>query len=270
MKLSPELSLDSDSDSRRLLAQVRPARRLQAGTEIVLESGDVIRAVRRAGELWEFLLEIPALELLRRAGRIPLPPYIGREADDSDSTRYQTIFARAAGSAAAPTAGLHFSEELKSAAQKRGAKIVALTLHVGLGTFAPIRGHPESHRMHRERFCIPDSTASAVRAAKKESRRVVAVGTTVLRALESSALRDGEVRPATEETDLFIRPGFNFRTADLLLTNFHLPRSTLLMLACAFAGREKVLSGYKFAVENEFRFFSYGDATLLARERGYN
>ena len=261
-----------------LLAQARPSRHLRTGTEIQISSrrgsgglGDsgefILRAGPRRDALWEFSSESPMAEILRAAGETPLPPYLRRRPDESDSSRYQTIFARRDGSVAAPTAGLHFSDDLRRAAESRGAEIVELTLHVGLGTFAPVRGDPAAHRMHSERYEIPEPTALALRRARRESRRLIAAGTTTLRALETSALRNGgEVRAESGETDLFIRPGFAFRTADLLLTNFHLPGSTLLMLACAFGGRERVLAGCRYAVENNFRFFSYGDATLLSRE----
>ena len=262
-----------------LLAQARPSRGLQAGTVIQLDSAPdaVLRAEKRVGELWEFSSDLQITDLLHRAGEIPLPPYIRRKADAADAERYQTIFARQEGSVAAPTAGLHFSEEMRRKLELGGVEIVSLTLHVGAGTFAPIRSHPDSHKMHSERFCIPAKTAEAVCRAKKESRRVIAAGTTTLRALESWALQSGDAARSAEraggsgwewvgETDLFIRSGFAFRAADLLLTNFHLPRSTLLMLACAFGGRERVLAGYDFGVKNAFRFFSYGDATLLSRD----
>ena len=258
-------------ENNRLLAQARPARNLKAGGAIVFHSAQnekvgALRAERRRGALWEFSSETPMAELMRRAGEIPLPPYIRRKADAADAVRYQTVFARRDGSVAAPTAGLHFTDEMRATVEARGVEIVSLTLHVGAGTFAPIRGHPDSHKMHSERFAIPESTADAIRKARLESRRVVIVGTTTLRALESSALRNnGEVCAGEGETDLFIRPGFEFRTGDLLLTNFHPPRSSLLMLACAFAGRERVLAGCRYGAENNFRFLSYGDATLLSR-----
>ena len=255
--------------NNRLLAQARPSRGLKSGAVIHPESApeESLRVEQRVGEWWEFSSDSPMTDLLRRAGETPLPPYVRRAADAADAVRYQTIFARRDGSVAAPTAGLHFSEDLRRRMESGGVEIVSLTLHVGAGTFAPVRGHPDAHKMHSERFSIPAATARAVQRAKKESRRVIAAGTTTLRALESSALKNGGAARTEEEeeTDLFIRPGFAFRTADLLLTNFHLPRSTLLMLACAFGGRERVLAGYNYGVENGFRFFSYGDATLLAR-----
>ena len=266
----------------RLLAQVRPARALRAGSVVNISANSAaknapatfpLRAEKRVGELWELAAvpESDLREVLNRFGETPLPPYIRRRPDAADAARYQTVFARNDGSVAAPTAGLHFSEALMNDAKQRGANIVPLTLHIGAGTFAPVRGHPDAHKMHSERYDIPPETAAAVNAARRERRRIVAVGTTVLRALESSALRResetgvAKVRSGPAETDLFIRPGFVFRVAEMLLTNFHLPRSTLLMLVCAFAGRDKVLSAYQYAARNNFRFFSYGDATLLGR-----
>ena len=264
--------------NNRLLAQARPARTLKAGAAIALRPAQsdnapnnapnktigTLRAEKRTGALWEFSSATPITELLKRAGEIPLPPYMRRRADAADAIRYQTVFARRDGSVAAPTAGLHFTDAMRATVKARGVEIVSLTLHVGAGTFAPIRGHPDSHKMHSERYAIPESTANAIRKARTEGRRVVIVGTTTLRALESSALRNnGEVCAGEGETDLFIRPGFEFHTGNLLLTNFHPPRSSLLMLACAFAGRERVLTGCHFAAKNNFRFLSYGDATLL-------
>ena len=245
-----------------------PRLKIGSGHSSGIRAGGIPAGGTAGGEWWEFSSDSPMTDLLRRAGETPLPPYVRRAADAADAVRYQTIFARRDGSVAAPTAGLHFSEDLRRRMESGGVEIVSLTLHVGAGTFAPVRGHPDAHKMHSERFSIPAATARAVQRAKKESRRVIAAGTTTLRALESSALKNGGAARAEEEeeeTDLFIRPGFAFRTADLLLTNFHLPRSTLLMLACAFGGRERVLAGYNYGVENGFRFFSYGDATLLAR-----
>ena len=270
--------------NNRLLAQARPARTLKAGAAIALRPAQsdnapnnasnnapnktigTLRAEKRTGALWEFSSATPITELLKQAGEIPLPPYMRRRADAADAIRYQTVFARRDGSVAAPTAGLHFTDAMRATVKARGVEIVSLTLHVGAGTFAPIRGHPDSHKMHSERYAIPESTANAIRKARTEGRRIVIVGTTTLRALESSALRNnGEVCAGEGETDLFIRPGFEFHTGNLLLTNFHPPRSSLLMLACAFAGRERVLTGCHFAAKNNFRFLSYGDATLLSR-----
>jgi S-adenosylmethionine:tRNA ribosyltransferase-isomerase len=252
-------------------ALARPARRLPPGR--VLELGPrgarPLRAVTagREGELvlLELERELEPAEL-ERLGELPLPPYIDRPADAADAVDYQTVFATAPGAVAAPTAGLHFTPELLDRLERSGVSRAHLTLHVGPGTFRPVTvDDPARHRMDPERFSIPAATAAAIAAARDRGGRVVAVGTTVVRALES-AVADGEVRAGEGRTDLFIRPGYRFRAVDGLLTNFHLPRSTLLMLVCALAGRERVLAAYREAVEAGYRFYSYGDAMLAFRE----
>ncbi len=201
---------------------------------------------------------------LERHGHVPLPPYIRRPDDARDRTDYQTVFAKETGSVAAPTAGLHLTEGTLKALEARGIRTARLTLHVGPGTFLPLRGERlDEHRMHAERYAIPPETADAVAAARAAGGRVVACGTTVTRALESAADADGRLRAGPRSTDLFIRPGHRFRAVDALVTNFHLPRSTLLVLVAAFAGRERVLSAYAEAVRAGYRFFSYGDAMLI-------
>ncbi|MBP1752518.1 MAG: queA [Geobacteraceae bacterium] len=203
-------------------------------------------------------------EWLERSGSMPLPPYIKRPALDGDRERYQTVFARVKGAVAAPTAGLHFTGELLESLRKKGVEIVPLTLHVGLGTFLPIRVEdPCRHRMHREHFSIPEETAAAVNERKKGKGRVIALGTTATRALEHAAATDGTVPAGEGEADIFIYPGHAFKAIDGLITNFHLPCSTLLMLVAAFAGREFVLRAYEEAVRRRFRFFSYGDAMII-------
>jgi len=200
---------------------------------------------------------------LAAAGRMPLPPYIRREPTAADAERYQTVFARRPGSAAAPTAGLHFTPGVLAALAARGVERAALTLHVGPGTFLPIRGDSvEGHHMHEERYEVPEATAAAVAACRARGGRVVAVGTTALRTLES-ALQGGALVPGRGRTSLFVRPGHTFRAVEALVTNFHLPRSTLLMLVCALGGTARVLSAYQEAVSHRYRFFSYGDAMLL-------
>jgi S-adenosylmethionine:tRNA ribosyltransferase-isomerase len=209
----------------------------------------------RDGDLYKVRFSAEIEPLLERSGAVPLPPYITHSPGEADAERYQTVYADRPGAVAAPTAGLHFDEEVLKAIASRGARIARLTLHVGAGTFQPVRaGQVEDHRMHRERFSIPVATTQAI-----EGRRVLAVGTTSLRALESFALagkREGE-------TDLFIYPGFRFRVVNRLLTNFHLPKSTLLMLVCAFAGKERIFEAYRHAIHEGYRFFSYGDAMLI-------
>jgi len=204
--------------------------------------------------------------LLERHGHVPLPPYITHADDADDARRYQTVFAARPGAVAAPTAALHFDAPVLAALQARGIELSRVTLHVGAGTFQPVRVERLSeHRMHREWFDVPAATVAAIEAARTAHRRVVAVGTTTLRALESAAL-GGELRAGAAETDLFITPGFRFRVVDRLLTNFHLPRSTLLMLVSAFAGYDRVRALYRHAVARRYRFFSYGDAMLLERD----
>jgi S-adenosylmethionine:tRNA ribosyltransferase-isomerase len=203
-------------------------------------------------------------EWLEHSGNMPLPPYIRRSADREDRERYQTVFSRVKGAVAAPTAGLHFTEELLDEIREKGVEIAPLTLHVGLGTFQPVREEDFArHRMHREYFSIPDATASAVNERKRGGGRVIALGTTATRALEHAWLSDGGVPSGEGEADIFITPGYRFKVIDGLITNFHLPCSTLLMLVAAFAGREYILRAYEEAVRRQFRFFSYGDAMII-------
>jgi S-adenosylmethionine:tRNA ribosyltransferase-isomerase len=233
------------------LALMRAGHSPKPGSELTI--GDVRATVEgREGELYRVRFSEEVQSVLERFGSVPLPPYIRHAPDASDAERYQTVYAAAPGAVAAPTAGLHFDAEMLKKIEVRGATIAKLTLHVGFGTFQPLRSAVvEEHRMHKERFSIPDSTRKAL-----IGKRVLAVGTTSLRALESS----GE-----GETDLFIYPGFRFRVVNRLLTNFHLPKSTLLMLVSAFAGRDNILRAYRHAVEQRYRFFSYGDAMLIER-----
>jgi S-adenosylmethionine:tRNA ribosyltransferase-isomerase len=201
---------------------------------------------------------------LERHGAMPLPPYIRRQAGEEDRDRYQTVFAREKGAVAAPTAGLHFTPALLDAVRKRGVTIVPVTLHVGLGTFLPVRvENLDEHRMHRERYLIPAATAAAIAGCRQNGGRIIALGTTVARTLEQAASVDGTVTAGEGEADIFIRPGYSFRVVDALITNFHLPKSTLLMLVAAFAGQELILEAYRQAVARRFRFFSYGDAMLI-------
>jgi S-adenosylmethionine:tRNA ribosyltransferase-isomerase len=225
--------------------------------EVLALAGDGRRRVR---------FSEPIEPHLERLGHVPLPPYIRRPDQPADRERYQTVYARRPGAIAAPTAGLHFSDELLAALAGAGVERAALTLHVGIGTFKPVTAPLVSdHRMDRERYEIPEETAAAVAQARAGARRVVAVGTTVVRALEGAAAANGKVPAGSGTTDLFITPGFRFQVVDALLTNFHLPRSTLLMLVSAFAGRERVLAAYQEALSLGYRFFSYGDAMLAER-----
>lgn len=250
---------------RQALALLGGRRKPKPGSALALEGGAVLRVGERRSVFWELSYEGPGslLECLERFGAVPLPPYLGREADARDRERYQTIFAREPGAVAAPTAGLHFDQALLRALREHGVEQATLTLHVGAGTFLPVREEdPTRHRMHSERYRIPPALVEAVERCRARQGRVVAVGTTVVRALESAAL-DGRLRPGEGDTDLFIAPGFAFRVVDALFTNFHLPRSTLLMLVSAFAGRERVLAAYRHAVHARYRFYSYGDAMLI-------
>jgi S-adenosylmethionine:tRNA ribosyltransferase-isomerase len=266
-----ELLLAERHGEREWDALLKPGRRAPPGTIIEL-SEELSAEVLARGEDGRFRLRFsaPVEPHLERLGRVPLPPYIHRADDAADRERYQTVYAREPGAIAAPTAGLHFDEALLAALDARGVERAAVTLHVGLGTFKPVTADlVHEHRMDAERYSIPEATAAALRRAGDEGRRVVAVGTTVVRTLESAALaHDGDVPAGAGSTALFIYPGFRFRVVDALLTNFHLPQSTLLMLVSAFAGRERVLDAYRDAVEHGYRFYSYGDAMLATRQSG--
>jgi S-adenosylmethionine:tRNA ribosyltransferase-isomerase len=271
-----EILLERPVGEREALAHVRASKPVREGTEIAT-AGGAVRALVREDDLWRIRLPAPVLEFFERWGQVPLPPYIERAPSGLDQERYQTVFAREPGAVAAPTASLHFDPPLLAELQARGVGLAFVTLHVGAGTFQPVREEDvEFHVMHAERATVNTATCEAVMRARAAGRRVFAAGTTVVRALESAALRaaaaDGSgaepgaplrLAPWSGETRLFIKPGFRFRVVDGLLTNFHLPESTLLMLVCAFAGREPVLRAYRHAVEARYRFFSYGDAMLL-------
>jgi S-adenosylmethionine:tRNA ribosyltransferase-isomerase len=251
------------------LVQLSASKPLREGGEITTDGG-VVRVLQRVEQLWRVALPAPALEFFERFGAVPLPPYIRRAPSTSDRERYQSIFAREPGAVAAPTASLHFDAALTAALEQRGVQRAHVTLHVGAGTFQPLRcDDPAEHVMHAERASVGAATCQAIAAARAHGGRIVAVGTTVLRALESAALQAADpaaaLAPWQGETRLFIRPGFQFRVSDLLLTNFHLPESTLLMLVCAFAGTQQVLAAYQHAVAARYRFFSYGDAMLVTR-----
>lgn len=245
-------------------ALVRPGRRARPGTGIAFE-GLTAEVIDKREDRYRLRFSEPVEPHLERLGHVPLPPYIRRPDEASDRERYQTVFARNPGAVAAPTAGLHFSAELLEAIAAAGIGIARVTLHVGIGTFKPVAAEQvEDHRMDRERYEVGEETAEAIRRARAEGRRVVAVGTTVVRTLESAA-QEGEIRAGGGSTELFITPGYRFRVVDVLLTNFHLPRSTLLMLVSAFAGRERVLAAYGEAIREGYRFYSYGDAMLAER-----
>jgi S-adenosylmethionine:tRNA ribosyltransferase-isomerase len=241
---------------------------LRVGVVVELDGGGEATVVESMGEgelRVRFSTPGSLAALLDRTGRVPLPPYLEREPEESDRLRYQTVYARVAGSVAAPTAGLHLTEGMLTELDRRGVERAFVTLDVGPGTFLPVRGEDEAeHRMHPERYRIPEPSAAAFARARRDRRRIVAVGTTVVRTLESALQPEGTLRPGPGSTTLFIRPGHRFRAVDALLTNFHLPRSTLLMLVSAFAGREPVLAAYREAIAQGYRFFSYGDAMFIA------
>jgi S-adenosylmethionine:tRNA ribosyltransferase-isomerase len=251
-------------DARHCLAQLGVSKTPRAGAQLHV-AGETFTVLGREDDLFHLRLEgpTPLADFLERAGQLPLPPYITHVAGAADAERYQTVFARAPGAVAAPTAGLHFDAPLLDAIRARGVHTATLTLHVGAGTFQPLRVEDLSeHRMHAERYVLDEALCQAIAATRAAGGRVVAVGTTVTRALESAAA-GGALRPGGGETRLFITPGYSFRVVDRLITNFHLPESTLMMLVCAFAGYERVMDAYRHAVAQRYRFFSYGDAMLL-------
>jgi len=246
-----------------VLAMVRASKTPAAGSVLALDGGAHATVLGRVGEFFHLAFDGDALELIERHGRLPLPPYIDRAADTIDESRYQTVYAREPGSVAAPTAGLHFDHALLEALKAQGVDLAWVTLHVGAGTFQPVRvDNLDEHVMHREWWVVPQATVDAISAARARGGRVVAVGTTALRALESAA-EGGELRAGGAETGLFIRPGYRFRVIDALMTNFHLPKSTLLMLVSALGGLDNIRKAYRHAVDHQYRFFSYGDAMLI-------
>ena len=264
-----EVLLERRLGPRRGFALLRASRRPRAGTCITFEDGYRARVAAWRGDLALLeLVEGDDLErLMTRHGSLPLPPYIKREAETLDDARYQTVYAANPGAIAAPTAGLHFDESIFARLHEAGVETACLTLHVAAGTFAPLRGDVvDNQRLHAEYVHVSRDLCDAVAAARERGGRVVAVGTTSVRALETAS-QSGRLRPYDGETDLFIRPGFVFRTVQALLTNFHLPRSTLLMLVCAFGGTRRVLDAYRHAVKGAYRFYSYGDAMLILRGR---
>ncbi len=258
---------------QRVLAHVRASKAPKAGSTIRFADAFDVEVLGRAGleaSLFELRFPDDPWLLLERHGHVPLPPYITRDDAAEDERRYQTVFAERPGAVAAPTAALHFDLALLAALEARGIERCAVTLHVGAGTFQPVRSvNLADHVMHSERYTVGAAAVAAIERARARGGRIVAVGTTSLRALESAALAGAGARlqPASGETRLFITPGFEFRVVELLLTNFHLPKSTLLMLVSAFAGHSRVMALYRHAIAEHYRFFSYGDAMLLARSR---
>jgi S-adenosylmethionine:tRNA ribosyltransferase-isomerase len=261
-----EILVERLRDKRMALAQLRTSHRPREGARVWIDEENALIVGPREGEFFQLIFPIDVNEFLDRFGRVPLPPYVARAPAAQDEVRYQTVYARVPGAVAAPTAGLHFDSDMLQTIVAMGVQSAHLTLHVGAGTFQPVRDADLSrHRMHRERYEISAATAAAIAAAKRDKRRVIAVGTTSLRALESWALT-GETGAYSGDTELFVLPGFEFRVVEGLLTNFHLPRSTLLMLIAAFAGFDNVRRAYAHAIATGYRFFSYGDAMFISHQ----
>lgn len=250
---------------------MKPSRRLKIGETVFISDDEspenkvsVLLKEYRGDGVWIVSLEVSVPELLIRVGNVPLPPYLQRETEVNDQTRYQTVFAGPKGAVAAPTAGLHLTEEIFDQLRAKGVRIAEITLHVGIGTFRNLRSEDlDQGKLHQEYYELTAKTAQLINETKQRGGRVIGVGTTVTRCLESVFQSEGDIRARTGYTDIFIREGYSFQVIDGLLTNFHLPKSSLLMLVCAFGGRERLLTAYQHAIDKEYRFFSYGDAMLL-------
>jgi S-adenosylmethionine:tRNA ribosyltransferase-isomerase len=261
-----EVMIEQLLDEHHAQAMLRVSHAPRAGSTLCLSDGSTLTVLERSGEFYRLESDEPWMHLLERLGSLPLPPYISHAPSSEDEARYQTVYARHAGAVAAPTAGLHFDPELLRQIDARGVTRATLTLHVGAGTFLPMRHDDVSqHVMHSERYQIPAELCDLVAATRQNHGRVIAVGTTSLRALESAANDEGVLASGAASTRLFITPGYRFKVVDTLMTNFHLPRSTLLMLVSAFAGSDLIRRAYAHAIACEYRFFSYGDAMLLDR-----
>ena len=258
-----EVLVERPLDERAALAHVRASKAPKPGSRLVFAQGVTAEVTGREADLFRLEFDRPLMAVLEAQGHMPLPPYIEREDAALDAERYQTVYARHPGAVAAPTAGLHFDEALLAELAERGIEQARVTLHVGAGTFQPVRVDDiAQHRMHSEWLRVTADVVAAVQRTRARGGRVVAVGTTVVRSLETAAL-DGSLQAYEGETDIFITPGFRFRVVDALITNFHLPESTLLMLVCAFAGHETIMRAYRHAVAQRYRFFSYGDAMFI-------
>ncbi|RZQ55303.1 tRNA preQ1(34) S-adenosylmethionine ribosyltransferase-isomerase QueA [Pseudidiomarina tainanensis] len=267
-----EVLVERIIDEHRVLAHLRSNRSPKPGAKMILEGAVEVEMIGRQDALFElqFNTEEPVLNVLEQYGHMPLPPYIDRPDEDSDRERYQTVYNKKPGAVAAPTAGLHFDESILNQLREKGAEFAYVTLHVGAGTFQPVRvDNIEEHHMHSEYAEVPEETIAAIEATRARGGRVIAVGTTSVRSLESAAQaakQKGEpLQPFFSDTDIFIYPGYEFQVVDAMITNFHLPESTLIMLVSAFAGREHVLAAYAAAVQERYRFFSYGDAMFVTR-----
>jgi S-adenosylmethionine:tRNA ribosyltransferase-isomerase len=264
-----EVMVERILNKHEVLAQVRASKTPRRGGRLLLAGCLEVTVLGRSAEFFHlrFDSDEEVASLLEQYGQLPLPPYITHSADAADNERYQTVFARQYGAVAAPTAGLHFDQAMLDTLQKQGVQTACVTLHVGAGTFQPVRvENVAEHVMHSERYSITQDTIDAIAQTRLRGGRVIAVGTTSLRALESAA-QSGKLQAGEGETNIFITPGYQFKVVDVLLTNFHLPKSTLLMLVCAFGGMDRMLAAYRVAVDNEYRFFSYGDAMLIERSK---
>jgi S-adenosylmethionine:tRNA ribosyltransferase-isomerase len=262
-----EILIERILDPHSAIAHVRASKASKPGTLIELIDGFYCEVLGRESDLFrlEFKGDTHLLTLLEQIGHIPLPPYIEREDDESDFARYQTVFAEESGAVAAPTAGLHFDQEIMEKIKAKGVQSVFVTLHVGSGTFQPVRVEDLSeHLMHKEYFAVSPEVVAAVQQTRAKGGRVIAIGTTAVRALESAS-QNGQLEPCFGDTDLFITPGYEFKSVDAMLTNFHLPESTLLMLVSAFAGYKSIMNAYHHAIKQSYRFFSYGDAMFLGK-----
>jgi len=261
-----EVLVERVLDARTVLAQVRASKSPLPGTGLRLADSFEVSVGERSGEFFVLHFPLDAIELIDRYGQLPLPPYIQHAADATDAQRYQTVYAQHPGAVAAPTAGLHFDQALLDQLQQQGVLLTWLTLHVGAGTFQPVRTENlAEHQMHSEWYRLPQTTVDIIETAKRSGRKVIAVGTTSMRALESAS-QTGKLVAGSSDTQLFVTPGYQFKTVDRLITNFHLPKSTLMMLVSAFAGVDRIRHAYSYAIAQRYRFFSYGDAMLLDRE----
>lgn len=259
-----EILIERILSATNALAQVRASKSPKLDTILNLAGGNTARVIGRDNDFYNLEFALPVAPFLEKYGEVPLPPYLNRDAEPQDIERYQTVYARHDGAVAAPTAGLHFDEQLLQTIEQKGVRHTFVTLHVGAGTFQPLRKeHIEANRLHAERLVIGDQTCQEVARTRREGGRVIAIGTTSVRALESAAA-NGELEPVDGETELFIVPGYRFKCVNALVSNFHLPQSSLLMLVAAFAGTECILDAYRHAVGKRYRFFSYGDAMFIS------
>ena len=261
-----EIMLERLLNDMQVLAMIRASRPPKSGSKITLENGDQALVLDKNKGFYTLEFQTHSLfQLLEEVGRIPLPPYIERQDGEDDQDRYQTVYAKHEGAVAAPTAGLHFDDELLASLKQQGVDTAFVTLHVGAGTFQPVKVDDiKTHTMHSEYYEVNQETVDKIKQVKSAGGRVIAVGTTAVRSLESAA-RGGEIKALKEDTDIFIYPGFEFKVVDKMITNFHLPKSSLLMLVSAFIGKDRMFEIYQHAIENEYRFFSYGDAMLLTK-----